>query len=108
MYAMELIKPHLPALFEPIQLGVGAPGGSERAVHDIQAALDQSKESILLKCDLKNAFNERSRSQILSELFRHENLRPVWRLAHWAYKSPSSLLVFDRGVLWIPFYPMKV
>ena len=55
---MELIKPHLPALFEPIQLGVGAPGGSERAVHDIQAALDQSKESILLKCDLKNAFNE--------------------------------------------------
>ena len=99
MYAMDTVRSELPGIFEPVQLGVGAPGGSERAVHIIQAALEASgKNSVLLKCDLKNAFNERNRSQILQELFKYDNLRPLWRLAHWAYRAPSSLLVFDRGI----------
>ena len=35
--------------------------------------------------------------QVLSELFQHETLRPLWRIAHWAYKASSQLYVFDKG-----------
>ena len=54
-------------------------------------------ETVLLKCDIKNAFNECKRDFILNALFRQDNLRPLWRIAHWAYGQPSSLLVVDRG-----------
>ena len=33
IYALELVRDVLPDVFEPIQLGVGSVGGSERAVH---------------------------------------------------------------------------
>jgi len=98
MYAVNLVSADLPAIFEPIQLGVGAVGGPERAVHIIQSGLEtMGADAVLLKCDIKNAFNERKREQILSELFRTETLQPLWRLAHWAYKAPSSMLVFEHG-----------
>ncbi len=54
------MKDKLPGIFEPVQPGVGARGGTERAVL-------QSK-------------------------------RPMWRLAHWAYKDSSDLLILDKGV----------
>ena len=100
MYAMSLVKESLPDVFEPLQLGVGAPGGSERAIHMIQAGLEtMGPDTILLKCDIRNAFNERKREQVLTELFKVDCLHPVWRLAHWAYKGPSDLLALDRGHL---------
>jgi hypothetical protein len=98
MYATSLIRDTLPSIFEPIQLGVGAVGGTERAVHILQAGLETlGPDTVVLKCDLKNAFNECKRDFILNALFRHEQLRPLWRIAHWAYGQPSSLLVVDHG-----------
>ena len=98
MYAMNMVKAKLPSIFEPVQLGVGASGGSARAVQLIQAGLESmGPKTILLKCDIRNAFNSRKREQILAELFKQEDLKPIWRLAHWAYKDISSLLVFDNG-----------
>ena len=59
MYAMALVRDSLPAIFEPIQLGVGAKGGG-RALHVLHAGLETMEpDAVLLKCDLKNAFNER-------------------------------------------------
>ena len=85
---ISLIKDSLPSIFEPIQFGVGVPGGPERAVHIIQAGLEcMGTDTILLKCDIRNAFNERKRSDILSELFKIPSLKPLWRLSHWAYKQ---------------------
>ena len=64
----------------------------------LRAGIELFGESaVVLKCDLKNAFNERKREQILAELFKREQLRPIWRLAGWAYGSSSDLLVMDRG-----------
>ena len=56
-------------------------------------------DAVVLKCDFQNAFNERKREQIFHELFRHDQLRPLWRLSHWAYKTPSELLVLDNGAI---------
>jgi hypothetical protein len=98
MYATGLISHELPDVFEPIQLGVGARGGVSRALHIIQAGLELlGPETVLLKCDIKNAFNERKREQILAELFKEKRLQPLWRFAHWAYRTSSPLLVFDHG-----------
>ena len=41
----------------------------------------------------------RDRGDILSDLFTYQQLQPLWRLAHWAYRSPSDLFLFERGVL---------
>ena len=98
MYGTEIVKEKFKTIFEPTQLGVGARGGSGRAVHLVQSGLEtMGDQAILLKCDIKNAFNSRKREQILAELFKHEDLKAIWRLAHWAYKDVSSLLVFDQG-----------
>jgi len=98
IYALELVRDVLPDVFEPIQLGVGSVGGSERAVHLLQAGLaTMGPDAVVLKCDFQNAFNERKREQILHELFSQDRLRPLWRLSHWAYKAPSELLVLDNG-----------
>ena len=40
MYAMALVRDSLPAIFEPMQLGVGAKGGAGRALHVLQAGLE--------------------------------------------------------------------
>ena len=97
IYPMSLVKPILPDIFEPIQLGVGARGGSERAVHLVQTALEtMGDETVLLKTDIRNAFNSRRRDQMLEILFEHPELAPIWRMAYWAYKDSSSLLVFEE------------
>ena len=99
MYVMSGVKKELGQILEPLQLGVGAKGGPERAVHLVQAGLESmGPQAILLKTDMKNAFNSRRRDQMLSVLFQHDSLKPIWRLAHWAYKDSSDLLVFDKGV----------
>jgi len=67
IYALELVRDVLPDVFEPIQLGVGSVGGSERAVHLLQAGLaTMGPDAVVLKCDFQNAFNERKREQIYS------------------------------------------
>ena len=68
-----------------------------RALHIIQSGLEMlGPETVLLKCDIKNAFNERKREQLLADLFKEKRLRPLWRFAHWAYQTPSTSRV-DHG-----------
>ena len=98
MYAISLVKDALPGVFEPIQFGVGAPGGPERAAHILQAGLESDPESILLKCDIRNAFNERKRAGILAELYKVDVLKPLWSLSYFAYKQSSPLLILRNGV----------
>ena len=65
IYALDLVRDALPKIFEPIQLGVGSTGGSERAVHLLQAGLaTMGPDVVVLKCDFQNAFNERKRADI--------------------------------------------
>jgi hypothetical protein len=54
-------------------------------------------ETILLKTEIRNAFNSRCRDQMMKVLFEHPELAPIWRMAYWAYKHSSSLLVFENG-----------
>lgn len=84
--------------FEPLQLGVGARGGTERAVHRIQNGLELAQdEAVYLALDSANAFNSVSRAALFTELFKHEQLQRTWRFLHWAYAEPSTLVVMQHG-----------
>ena len=52
-YALYLVRPELAPLVEPIQLSL-SPGGSERAVHVLQAAMETGgPDSIVVKTDFE-------------------------------------------------------
>ena len=55
-------------------------------------------DAILVKCDIRNAFNSRHRSQVLQELFRVDALRPIWNIALFAYKQSCALLIMEHGM----------
>jgi hypothetical protein len=96
LYCLSLVRLDIPAILEPIQFAL-SPGGSESAVHVLQAALELHPDWVVISADITNAFNCRKRSQILASLFNEPSLSPLYRLAHWSYGNPSSLLVMDHG-----------
>lgn len=91
-----LLKPlrsSLQNITAPIQLGAGTPGGAEIMVKRMQLAVLSAKEdSVLLKIDFRNAFNEVHRRQMLEQLFKYEQLRSLWTMVHWSYRSPTTIL----------------
>ena len=96
LYVLSLVRDDIPSILEPIQLGL-SPGGSEAAHHVLQAAVDLHLDWVVISTDISNAFNTRSRSQILSTLFKEVKLAPLWRLVHWSYGSSSPLLLMNQG-----------
>ena len=76
------------------QLGAAVPGGAELGATAIQLLLeDTSLKYAGISCDLKNAFNSRSRTAILSALYACPQLKSIWKISHWAYSSPSPLWI---------------
>ena len=102
-YSMSLIEEHMPQLFPRIQFGVKRAGGSESAAQLTRALLTQSAcqhpSTIALKTDFQNAFNSASRAHIWRTLLAHRDTQPIWRMFHWAYSSPSKLLLYGRDRL---------
>ena len=98
-YVLHLVRPQVPGLLEPIQFAHSV-GGCERAIHVLQAALEkESLDSVLLSVDFSNAFNCPRRDVLFSRTFAVPQLSPLWRLVHWAYRSPSDLLLVRSGEL---------
>lgn len=102
-YTMSLIESRLPSLFPRIQFGVKKPGGSESAAQLTRAMIDQCRsryvDTIGLKTDFTNAFNNADRAQMFERLLACDATDPILRMFHWAYAEESPLLVYDRGQL---------
>ena len=81
---------------QPVQLGVGVPSGSEVAAHSIRHLLSSPRvnKGVMVKLDLKNAFNSVRRDHMLEVC--HRRAPSIFPLARLAYGSPSSLLVTDK------------
>jgi hypothetical protein len=98
-YCLSLVSEDVPTLLEPIQFGFSR-GGAERAAHLLQGRLELGgADTIILKTDVRNAFNEIHRSRFMGKLFTKPALGSTWRLAHWAYASSSALYVVGKGSL---------
>lgn len=81
----------------PVQLGVGIRGGCEAAVHATRSFFENTSpvsSSILLKLDMKNAFNSIRRDHALEVC--HQRTPPIFKLAHLSYSHPSLLIASDN------------
>ena len=95
-FAADLLGPEL----RPVQLGVGTPLGCEAAVHAvrnfIKGATDQNTR-VLVKIDVKNAFNTVRRDVILRCL--RESCPEAYAMAYQAYSTPTPLLIAGQKVM---------
>ena len=92
--AMNKVTSAAAALLAPHQLGVGVPCGAERIVHSLQHTLtDVNSRHALLKVDIANAFNTCDRARVLRLLYEQPALSALYRMADFAYSSPSQLLL---------------
>jgi hypothetical protein len=94
-YALSLIKKQdIESIFLPHQFGVSISNGCESVVHAVQQALSDEVDPYYALCiDMKNAFNEVKRDEMMHSLFNHrDKLGSIFRLAHWCYRSPTPLI----------------
>ena len=92
-------KLQLQKLFPEIQYGVGISGGTEKAIHSAQAWLErhvQDKTTIMIKTDIRNAYNTCSRSITYDALTKHAGCESLIRMFHWSHDSASPLLVYSH------------
>jgi hypothetical protein len=81
-------------LLQPQQFGVGLSSGCERIIHALQHQLADTKcRRAALQIDISNAFNTCNRALLLDKLYNTPELQPIWRICHFAYSSPSDLLL---------------
>ena len=75
---------------QPTQLGVGTPGGCEAALRATRAYMEQATSpKVLLKIDLKNAFNTLPRNKILTAV--RGNIPEAYHFFYQAYGAESIL-----------------
>lgn len=95
--AVNRVKQSVSSLLTPHQLGFGISKGAEAAAHAARIYLQHlPPESLLLKLDIKNAFNSLRRDKMFLAVKEHApELLP---LVLSAYSSPSSLFCGDSVI----------
>ncbi|XP_063366199.1 uncharacterized protein LOC134654659 [Cydia amplana] len=88
--AVRYILAKLQKIFEPVQLGFGVRGGCEAAVHALRSYLEAGQCEVLLKIDVKNAFNSLNRDILLSEVKSH--IPEIYNYLLHCYGDPSKLM----------------
>ena len=88
---------HLTADFEPIQLGFGSNKGCEAAVHAVRTFLSHKMDQILLKVDVKNAFNSINRGALLTQVY--EKVPEIYPYLRQCYQNSSNLL-FQENLIY--------
>ena len=81
------------------QVGVGTRLGSEATVHSVRKFIQESEHTrnkIVMKLDLSNAFNSVRRDTMLKAVFEH--MPQIYPLAHASYNQNSNLF-FDDFVI---------
>ena len=90
-------RPVLVKYFEPQQVVVSVAGGA-KLVMSIRMMSEANPNFIVVKCDIKNAFNSVSRSQVLKVLEGEEDLKHLaW---HAALSLASSNALESGGKVW--------
>lgn len=80
--------------FQPTQLGFGSRGGCEAAVHSLRSFVSCHTNDILLKVDVKNAFNSVDRGALLTQI--KDKLPDVYPFLWQCYGSPTKLIYKDK------------
>ncbi|XP_029656934.1 uncharacterized protein LOC115230976 [Octopus sinensis] len=89
------ILPTLITQLQPAQIGVGSPGGCEAAVHAVRTFTEKNEDTpfVIVKIDIKNAFNSIRRDTILEDCLTHyPSVYSYINSIHSSYRKPSSLV----------------
>jgi hypothetical protein len=89
-------SPVLSQYFQPLQLGFGSKGGCEAAVHSLRSYINAHPNDILLKVDVKNAFNSISRDALLTQV--RKEIPNIYNFT-WQCYSTSSELIYKSDTL---------
>ena len=86
----------------PVQLGVGTPGGCEAVVHAAREFVTSANRSsdqpdVLVKVDLRNAFNSVHRSAVLSEI--HDKCPQIYPMMRQCYGSPNQIFYGTNQIM---------
>src|SRR5271168_2016065 len=95
-HAARIVRTNAIELLAPHQYGVGVKNGCELIVHTISHSLTNIDNNSPLACmsvDFSNAFNTINRSRLLTQLYSTDSLSSIFRLVHFAYSTPSPLLL---------------
>ena len=87
-------KESFAAFFEPLQHGVAVEGASERLVHHVNLLVESHPDWVLIKSDIKNAFNSVERSSMLPQVA--ESFPDLYPHVFQMYSGFSPLL-FQKG-----------
>ena len=101
-YCFALDAVNFPGIFEPIQLAICCPGGSERAVLTMQAKMETNPDgfiTIFVDSSNINAYNTADRAMMLESVYNDDNLSSLWRAFSFCYAQPSQLLLREQGVI---------
>ena len=80
--------------FQPLQLGYGSKGGCEAAVHALSTYLNYGNGDVILKVDIKNAFNSVNRDTLLAEA--KKEIPQIFSFLWQCYRHPTKLLYRDN------------
>ena len=90
-------KPVLTNFLEPQQLALSVAGGA-KLVHGVRMMAEANPGFVVVKCDIKNAFNSVSRARVLEVLEGEDSLRHLAWHAALSLASPNALET--GGVVW--------
>ncbi|KAJ0181588.1 hypothetical protein K1T71_002310 [Dendrolimus kikuchii] len=90
------IRNRCSSYFTPIQLGFGTKGGCEAAVHSLRSFATTDSCEVILKVDVKNAFNSVNRCTLLSEVKKH--FPKIYKFVHQCYNE-NSYLVYQNNLI---------
>ena len=89
------MKNSFASFFCPIQHGVSTENGSELIIHHIELMLEHNPDWIVLKSDVKNAFNSINRHHLLNEL--RQSFPELYNYASQMYGGFNSLVFMEGG-----------
>ena len=76
--------------FQPIQHGVAVKGGTELLIHHVSLLLESNPDWVLLKTDIKNAFNSLERASLMPQVAK--SFPDVYQLVFQVYSRCNPLI----------------
>ena len=90
-YALDTIpKTELAEIFGSTQLTIGTPGGAEKSVHLLKAAIESRPAD-----DSTNTFGSVRRTKIMVGIVQDDALKPLFSYFHWLLSRRSTLVLQD-------------
>ena len=91
------------AVCDPCQFGVGTKGGGAQLTMALRLLIEANLDWVCISLDIKNAFNEIMRQEVLDAIWDDLELRPLWYY-NFATRSYMDSLAWDMALKWPEHY----